>query len=522
MHRRVRVLSLLVLLWPGRAAAQTDTSDDAIPVCDDGSQWNPELEICDEGPPPLRRRYDDGDEEPAECRQLWAQSERSEADGHHLKAAESLVELYSDHRDECDQFGEHDQCEVLFRAGSLFEEDNRLGSAIQIWRRLFSECGDHSEYGFTHGEASPWAIEGVARIGRTYERIAAYTKAAQYYTEFGRRYPTHAEAPEALEKAARFRMALGQDDKAIEVARFMERHYAKSEQHRAAVAAVIFEVGQIFVRRELWPATRAHYAAFLKRYGRIASRVEVIEATTKIGMAISKMGTLQSPHSKRFFVSAIRLAEQSLKASDVSDVTRLRDAAAEARFGLAEHAIKQLVADSPIDLESASEQESGAYSFYWVEEYYVPWLDEVGQELAETVALYSAVATSGAPEWEVAAYYRMGQAYQIVGESMSKTPPGAHDMALDVLRQEGYELSAGQIITPELCRERAQELFVRCLDVAASYRHSSLWSRACAWELTQIDPTLRVDDEFLVGATYVPEMLALPKMIPSLPSKRRR
>lgn len=146
MHRSATVCSLFVFLVSSRVAAQADITNDSVPVCDEGSQWNPELQICvDESTRP-RHRDDAVPDERRACHRLRGQSERQEADGNRLEAAESLVELYSDHRDECEQFDEHDQCEVLFQAGVLFEREDRLGPAIQIWRRLFAECGDDSDY----------------------------------------------------------------------------------------------------------------------------------------------------------------------------------------------------------------------------------------------------------------------------------------------------------------------------------------------------------------------------------------
>jgi hypothetical protein len=262
-----------------------------------------------------------------QCGILWSQAEARTEARRFREAADLYARIYSDYHEECAQIGNHDLCEVLYNAAINYESDYRIGPAIQIRQRLFNECGDESEYAEAHGgKASEWAKRAIYQIGGNYHAIASYTKAAQYYEDFARRYSGEKEAPESLQNATVFRIGLGQDDKAIENMNLFERNYAARREFKAQTATVVFSIGTIFMRRgetasaagnereaaSAWQAAEKHYSSFLKRYGSAANADELIQAYTNQGYAQWMQGEKQRDAAIKSFKQAVSVADRGV------------------------------------------------------------------------------------------------------------------------------------------------------------------------------------------------------------------
>lgn len=270
-----------------------------------------------------------------QCGILWSQAEARTEARRFREAADLYARIYSDYHDECAQIGNHDLCEVLYNAAINYESDYRIGQAIQIRTRLFNECGDESEFAAAHGgKASEWAKRAIYQIGGNYHAIASYTKAAQYYEDFARRYSGEKEAPEALQNATVFRIGLGQDDQAIKNMELFVRNYAARREFKAQTARVVFSIGTIFMRRgeaatkannereaaAAWKAAENHYSSFLKRYGSAAAADDLVQAYTNLGYAQWMQGEKLRESAVKNFRQAVGVADRGASEGETNKV----------------------------------------------------------------------------------------------------------------------------------------------------------------------------------------------------------
>ena len=77
------------------------------------------------------------------------------------------------------------------------------------------------------------------------EALAWYSKAADYYEQFARRFPGEPGAPDALQNAIVFRVGRGEHERAVEDALLFARSYGKRPRYAARAAAVHFALAQL-------------------------------------------------------------------------------------------------------------------------------------------------------------------------------------------------------------------------------------------------------------------------------------
>jgi hypothetical protein len=505
-----------------------------------------------------------------QCGILWQRAEAMTAARRFREAAELFMRIYSDYRDDCARIGEHDQCEVLYNAAINYESDYRIGQAIQVRERLLEECGDDSEHARAQGgEASEWAKRAIYQIGGNYHAIASYTKAAQYYEDFARRYAGEKEAPEALQNATVFRIGLGQDDEAIENMGLFERSYAARRELKAQTATVVFSIGSIFMRREDWRAAETHYASFLKRYGGAANADELIQAHTSLGHAQWMLGGKRRDTAIGSFEQALSVADRGASAGETvkarldryrrmigaegGDEERLSkrlwlmvDAVAKARFYLGEQEYAGFLAVSfprfkaertipagvrawfakthperARDLDESlrfMEQEDrqaaiGSVQFqHWVETQLQPWVKRKDARRAAAEKRYLAVVAEDVPEWEIAAAARVGDMHRQFMKALYDAPidPSvANDQELmDIFRDE-FDRRA------EPYREAAVAAYRHCLSESTKNAWFNEWSRSCERQLNALDPrSYPISDELRAEPSYQAAPMASPRLVP--------
>lgn len=510
-----------------------------------------------------------------QCGILWQQAEaRTEAE-RFREAADLFVRIYTEYHDECRQIGTHDICEVLYNAAINYESDYRIGPAIQIRRRLFAECGDNSEYAEAHnGKASPWAKRAVYQIGGNYHAIAAYTKAAQYYEQFAKRYSGEEEAPEALQNATVFRIGLGQDEKAIDNMRTFEKSYGRRREFKSQTATVVFSIGTIYMRRESWGDAAKHYNSFLKRYGRDASADELVQARANLGFALWKQGEKVQARAIKEFRKAIGIADrgrnkgETVKArlaryqNQMGDVPEeqvskrlwnMVDAVAKSRFYIAEEAYQSFLEVSfpnfradrtmPNKIKSWWSSKSpdarqemqqlrflpadirrekvGSIQFqFWVEKSFTSWRERKDERRATAEKLYLAVVDEDVPEWEIAAAARLGDMYQQFMKALYDAPldPSIKgDQELVDIYRDALDQAA------EPYRKSAITAFQHCIAEATRNTWFNEWSRSCEVQLNKLDPrSYPVSDELRAQPAYSYSPLAIPRLIERLKTQTER
>jgi hypothetical protein len=404
------------------------------------------------------------------CGIMWSQAEAHTEARRFREAADLYVQIYADYRDECAQIGNHDLCEVLYDAAINYEFDYRIGPAIQVRHRLLSECGDDSEYAQRHGgKASEWAKRALYQIGGNYHAIASYTKAAQYYEDYARRYAGEGEAPGALALATRFRLDLGQSEKALADARLFATHYGKSPGLDRQAAAVLFDVGAVHVRAKSWAAVKEHYQSWLERFGSRAAVGEAIGARTILGKAMIELGDPRD-QTEAVLLAGLALADQD------------RPAQEERPDRLARYRRMLGGADGPAPEDRLARHVAAVSEARFL-------LGDVRRSAgkrAQAEAQYLAAVEEGSPTWTVAALSRLGDA-ALAG----------HDAA----------------DAPGPVREQAAEVYLRCLAVARAEHVDDEWSRACERQLATLDPRrYPLNDEIRAQPTFVSNPLAVPRM----------
>jgi tetratricopeptide (TPR) repeat protein len=511
-----------------------------------------------------------------QCGILWKQADaHSEAD-EFREAADLYVRIYTEYRDECREIGDHDLCEVLYNAAINYEADYRIGPAIQIRRRLINDCGDDSDFAKTNGSASRWAKKALYQIGGNYHAIAAYTKAAEFYEDFARRYAGEDEAPDALRNATVFRLGLGQDKKAIGNSRMFEKNYGRRREFKTQTATVVFSIGTIYMRNKNWRAGEKHYRSFLKKYGRSASSDEVIQGRTQLGLSLWNQGSKQRNNAVKEFRKAAATAdrgrgegetlavrldrykgmvtpsgsdEESRQADTNARVLRMVDAVAKARFYVGEDAYgdfreidfpgfkaerrvpgkirnwwskKQGRAKAQewerqlrfLPPEDRRNQIGSVQFQYWVEKSFVDWLSRKETARNRAEKLYLAAVEEDVPQWEIAAAARVGDMYQSFMQALYDAPIDP-SFANDQELVDVYRDALDQKAQPY--RDRAVTAFQHCLAVATENRWFNEWSRSCEQQLNKLDPrAYPLSDELRAEGGYVYNPLAVPRIIQRL------
>lgn len=516
-----------------------------------------------------------------QCGILWKRAEAYGEAEQFREAGDLYVRIYSDYRDECSTIGrDHDICEVLYNAAIMYESDFRIGPAIQIRRRLFRDCGDDSDYAKIHNGASPHAKKAIYQIGGNYHAIAAYTKAAEFYEEFSRRYSGEEDAPDSLANATVFRIGLGHDEQAIANAGLFEKNYGRRRQFKSQTATVVFSIGTIFMRRESWKAAEKHYQGFLKRYGKSASPDEVVQARTSLGYALWQQGGTTRSKADTEFSKAVGVADSgrtkgegmearlaryrkmvaaSESAGDDAEITqrlvRMVNSVAKARFYLGEAEYEEFQSISFPNFRSEKQLPRGVRSWWqkkqgrekareweqmlrylptderrtavssvqfnhWVEKSFTTWRTRKDDVRERAQKFYLSTVDEDVPEWEIAAAARMGDMLQSFMQALYDAPVDP-SIESDQELVDIYRDALDQAAQPY--RDNAIKAFQHCLGVATENRWFNEWSRSCEVQLNKLDPrAYPISDELRAEPAYNYSPLAVPSVINRLKTSAER
>jgi len=167
--------------------------------------------------------------------------------------------------------------EVLFNAALCFEAAKLIGQAISIRNTLIKIKPN-----------DPLAHKAMYMIGANYHALAWYSRAADYYEQFAKKFPGEKDAPEALQNAIVFRMGRGEYDKAIDNARLFAKSYGARKKYANRTAAVMFSLGAIYEGRGERDAVVRHYNSYLKKWGRHGGLDRQVRANVKIATVLWK------------------------------------------------------------------------------------------------------------------------------------------------------------------------------------------------------------------------------------------
>jgi hypothetical protein len=129
----------------------------------------------------------------------------------------------------------------------------------------------------------PLSQKAMYMIGANYHALAWYSRAAEYYEKFAKKFPGEKEAPEAMQNAIVFRMGRGEQDKIMEDVRFFEKTFGARPKLAAKTASVNFSLGAIYESKKDSDAVSKHYTNYLRKWGKAGGVDRQIQAHLKIG-----------------------------------------------------------------------------------------------------------------------------------------------------------------------------------------------------------------------------------------------
>lgn len=152
--------------------------------------------------------------------------------------------------------------ERLTNAGTCFQNARLVGQALSTRLALVH---DHEGDGAGPESGRDLARQAIFRVASGYHQLAAYSKAADYYEEFARKFPGEARSVQALGNASMFRIGLGEVEKAKEDMKSFIAFYGGKKPLDAA--AVAFQMSEIYERDGKWTELAEHLHEYLKRWG---------------------------------------------------------------------------------------------------------------------------------------------------------------------------------------------------------------------------------------------------------------
>jgi len=363
--------------------------------------------------------------------------------------------------------------EMLYNSAMCFEAAKLIGLAISIRHTLIKVKPEHK-----------LAQKAMYMIGANYHALAWYSRAADWYERFAKKYPGEKNAPEALQNAIVFRLGAGKYDKAIEYSKLFEKNYGPRRKFAARTAAVNFSMGAIFENRQNWDAVVKHYEKYLRKWGRHGGLDRQIRAHVKIGElqwrqscpthtvngACIKVKRVRSKrkvkkrrrhkkgielrtqcgpetkmrvtvvprnknkarqaqnHFKKALALWRRAVAKGLKGVAKKDAARrnldMNFAAAAARFYQGEQAFEGFLrVKFPKGLDfSPGKSKKQKKKAEKSKKAFSKYLEEKGKKLAETRAAYQDVIKMKVAHWAIAASARIGQLFQNFADALYTAP----------------------------------------------------------------------------------------------------
>jgi tetratricopeptide (TPR) repeat protein len=375
-------------------------------------------------------------------------------------------------------------------------------------------------------------------LGARRQITADFASAADYYEAFALHTPEAdgescsndervagicADAPRALERAIAFRHALGETERAVELAeRYVETY---GETRVADAARVSLEAGRFLREADDAGAAVRHYRTHTQRFARHVRAAESVEAWVARGRAEWDAGERQS--AARSFRRALRAwrrgsAEDVAVAADGDgdaagvEFARALDAVAEAGFHLAELRYERFreIAAPEYDGEGTPRDVER-----WVERRLRPWVIRKARALTDARLAFARVAELGSSRFRVAAEARTGEMYHEMLDAFRHAP--LPEIRFSTERETLIARADWRDGPIERLRVEARDAFRRCLDVAIRSRQLGRDAARCASELDRIVTQPSNRELFRVGVR-VRETIAEPRPIPAARPERSR
>ncbi|HIA02395.1 MAG TPA: tetratricopeptide repeat protein [Myxococcales bacterium] len=326
---------------------------------------------------------------------------------------------------------------ALNNAAIMYRNAKMISKALQASATLYEERQD-----------SPIAPQALFNIATIYKTIAIYDEAAHHYELYAKRHPDHNRKllERALARAAVYRRALGDYDKAIED--YIQYYKRFSDNPKAPL--VFFEIGLMFESQKRWWLVIKHYSKYLKTYGKTARAGHVITANMKMGLSFWKID--KKKPAMKYFEQTLsmfnKLQEEHEKAGTIipkEDAGLVAEAVAAAKFYQGEVILKQM---KRVKLKLPQKK-------------FTKLLNKKVRLIEKATKQMQEVAQFKRPHWEIAAFNRIGQAFQNLADAIENAPiPRRLNEEAKYMLQEDFRKKANMV------RAKAVQAYRRCLETA--------------------------------------------------------
>ncbi len=182
-------------------------------------------------------------------------SDSYDMEGHEFEKLHNYKECGRSMLASAESLPEHPKhAERLWNAGQCFQNAHLVGQALKARLALIS----------AHPK-DPLAQKAMFRVAAGYHQLAYYSKAAENYEDFAKKFPGEKKADDALGNATTFRIGLGESDKALaDMTSFVE-FYGKRKPQDAA--GVFFQMADVYEKDKKYDELAKHLENYLKKWG---------------------------------------------------------------------------------------------------------------------------------------------------------------------------------------------------------------------------------------------------------------
>jgi hypothetical protein len=176
-------------------------------------------------------------------------------EGHEFEKLHNFKECGRSMLASADSLPEHPKhAERLWNAGQCFQNAHLIGQAIKARQQLIAAHPNDK-----------LALKALYRLAAGYHQLAYYTKAADLYEDFAKKFPGEKQSTDALGNATTFRIGLGESDKAIgDMDSFVKFYGARKPQD---AAGVFFQMADVYEKDKKYDELAKHLENYLKKWG---------------------------------------------------------------------------------------------------------------------------------------------------------------------------------------------------------------------------------------------------------------
>lgn len=415
--------------------------------------------------------------------------------------------------------------EMAFNAARAFVAAHRTVEAVVVYKMMVAE-DERSRRG------SPLAAKAMVRLGASYQSMALYAEAADWYERFATVHPREPESASALSDAAILRVGLGDDAAATrDVAMFLENWGSTRRPEAAQLELMMATHHAEHGEKERARATVRGAMEMLDR-GPIdlAIRAHALAATLAETPAVAR-----TEHAKVLSAWADPEAgERALRRGWPREsegqldrrLARVLGAVGAARFFAAEER-RHAEVDSvkfPVYTGAIEKVALSTYAQSRLRDWYVKKRGAIERVEPEYIKVLD-TRPMPAPAWVIAAGAAVGAMWGELADDFRRVPaPAALKKAPALYKSyfDALEAMSGPIRT-----RFAKPAMKRCLDLSIKYQYFDASSRTCeAWLIAHYKTEFPAVDELTPAFRDPPGPLAAlqrpdpPLRAPSLPAER--